>query len=109
MKLTPHLALLIGIAANPIALADDFTNDYWTKAEAAPILEKTLRVHLSPSLDALSKEELAAAHILIEVGQIMQDLYEDSRHPEGIAANKELLELRRESDDPERAQMLLDL
>lgn len=109
MTLFPQWVLFTGLAASSIAHSVEFAEGYWTKEQASPILEKTLRVHLSPSLEALSEEELAAAHILIEVGQIMQDLYEDSRHPEGLAANAELHRLRKESNDPERARMLLEL
>ena len=103
------LAWIAGTVVAPTAFSSDFDEGYFTKDQARPILEKTLRIHLSPSLESLSDEERAAVKNLIEVGQIMQRLYENSRHPEAITAHNELVRLSRDSSDPERAEMLLDL
>ena len=103
------LAWIAGTVMASTAFSSDFDEGYFTKDQTRPILEKTLRIHLSPSLESLSDEERAAVKNLIEVGQIMQRLYENSRHPEAITAYNELVRLSRESSDPERAGMLLDL
>jgi hypothetical protein len=82
---------------------------YWSVEQARPILEKTLRVHLSPSLETLSAQERDAVQLLLETGRIMHRLYEHSRHPQALAARDELERLHRTANEPQRTQMLLDL
>jgi len=93
----------------PAVHAFELPNGYWTTDQADAILAKTLRIHLSPPLDLLSDEERAAVLLLLEVGDIMQRLYEDSRHPDALAAIAALAQLQGEGRDAERAQMLKDL
>lgn len=85
----------------------ELDDGYWTVEQARPILEKTHRVHLSPSLDSLNEGERVAVQKLLEVGVIMQRLYEDSLHPDALAAYDELVAL--EHTEAERVDMLLDL
>ena len=106
--ITVLILAVIGAAA-PIAQAEQLADGYWTKDQAQPILQKALRVHLAPSLDALSAGEREAVQNLLEVGQIMQQLYEHSRHPEALAAYDKLAKLDAREVDPERTQSLIDL
>ncbi|MBT8079728.1 MAG: NUDIX hydrolase [Gammaproteobacteria bacterium] len=108
----PVKTLLTAIAACFAAVsvhAADFPDGYWSTAQARQILDKTLRVHLAPPLDSLTQAEQGAVQKLLETGVIMQRLYEESRHPDALAAYEELLSLHRSAADPERSAALLDL
>lgn len=63
---------------------------YWTAAQAAPILEKTLTVRLAPDRARLRPGEKAALARLLDAGRIMQDLYERSRHHQALSARARL-------------------
>ncbi|MBA3461786.1 MAG: NUDIX hydrolase, partial [Deltaproteobacteria bacterium] len=52
----------------------------WTIAETQPIVDKTQTVRLAPDLSHLTAGERAAVAKLLEVGAIMQELYEEQRH-----------------------------
>lgn len=62
----------------------------WTEQHAAQILEKTQTIRLEPDLSALTPGERTAVSKLLEVGQIFQDIYEDSRHRQAIELRKQL-------------------
>jgi hypothetical protein len=63
---------------------------YWPREQAAPILERTLTLRLAPDTSRLRPGEQAALAKLLEVGGIMQELYEDSRHHQALAARGRL-------------------
>jgi len=58
----------------------------WTKAQAAPILDQTLTLRLGFDRARLSPGEQAALDPLLKAGQVMQDVYETSRHHQAAAA-----------------------
>lgn len=58
----------------------------WTAAQAQPIVDKTQTVKLEPDLAHLTAGERAAVAKLLEVGAIMQELYEEQRHIDAAAA-----------------------
>ena len=82
---------------------------YLPVAESQPILDKTLRVHLSPDLSKLTQRERGTVNILLEVGSTFQDLYEDMRHPKAIAARKQLLQLDKRLGSPVETGNLITL
>jgi len=92
-----------------VSTSDPLPDGYWTAEQAEQILSKTLRVHLSPSLDHLSDGEQTAFNYLIEVGAIMQRLYLDSRHPDALRAREDLEQIGARGDNQARAQLLGDL
>ncbi|MEZ5565452.1 MAG: NUDIX hydrolase [Gammaproteobacteria bacterium] len=111
-KLIAGVAALTVVAGNVAAETQgvaEKAGGYWTAEQADAILQKTLRVHLAPSLNGLSVEERTALQKLLAVGQIMQRLYEESRHPQALAAHDELLRVTGTELDPGRGQMLRDL
>ena len=63
---------------------------YWPESKSKEILDKTLTIRLAPDLSKLTAEEKAALKSLLEVGAIMQKLYEDSRHHEALSAFQQL-------------------
>lgn len=96
----------------PAAYADrvqESLDGYWSEQQANAILEKTLRVHLAPSLDSLREEERVALESLLKVGAIMQDLYEQSRHPDALAAKLNLDQLQSLGVEPKRLSALQTL
>jgi hypothetical protein len=103
------LGAIVWIGSTLPATASEMREGFWTQEQAQTILNKALRVHLAPSLDALSPGERIAVDNLLEVGAIMQRLYEDSRHPEALVAHEELLRLHNAGENHGRTQVLSDL
>jgi len=101
--------LFLIVALSPQARCDELPKGYWTEAQAKPILEKTLRVHLAPSLDGLTVAEQTAILHLMDAGEIMQRLYEKSRHAEARKVFDELVWLHADQAAPVRTGMLLQL
>jgi hypothetical protein len=58
----------------------------WDEAQTAPIIAKTGTVRVAPDLAVLKPGERAAMAKLLEVGAIMQELYEEQRHVDAAAA-----------------------
>ena len=65
----------------------------WALAETQPLVDKTQTVRLAPDLAHLTAGERAAVAKLLEVGAIMQELYEDQRHIDAPAARALLARL----------------
>lgn len=62
----------------------------WTEQHAAQILEKTQTIQLAPDLSTLTLGERTALSKLLEVGQLFQQVYEDSRHRQALELHKKL-------------------
>jgi hypothetical protein len=78
----------------------------WTPQHADQILEKTQMIRLAPDLSSLTPGERAALSKLLEVGGIFQDLYEDSRHRQALAAKKSFEGKKSNSVDQRRLYRL---
>ncbi len=65
-------------------------NGYWPLEKSKAILEKTATTRLAPDLSSLAPAEVSAVNDLLKVGQIMQDLYEESRHPQALSSRRRL-------------------
>jgi len=104
-KLVAIAALTISLAAGN-TLAQDLPDTYWSQQQASEILEKTRHVYLDPDLSALTTGEQAAVSKLIEAGHIMNQLYEDSMHPQALESKHKLQALHQ---DGQHTQSLLDL
>ena len=81
------------VTAAPSTIDTTPEGTYWTQPEIDAILEKTQTVRLAPDLSTLSPGERNAVELLIEAGAILQSIYEDSRHPQALAAKKTLATL----------------
>jgi hypothetical protein len=62
----------------------------WTPAQSQEILDRTQTTRLAPDIAHLSAGERTAVQRLIEVGRIFQDVYEDQRHHQALAAEARL-------------------
>ena len=82
---------------------------YWSIEKSQPILDKTQTIRLAPDLSNLSIGERRAIKKLNEVGKIFQDLYELQRHPQSVAARKELEKLDKRGNSSAATQNLLSL
>ncbi len=82
---------------------------YWKEAQIDAILDKTLRLRLAPDLSHLSEGEREAVGRLLQVGHIMQRLFEASTHPQSVAALADLQALHRGSGSSPHTAKLLDL
>ena len=77
--------------------------------QSAPILQKTLTVQLSPHLFRLSPAERGAAQKLVEVGEIFQKLYENSRHHQARFAHESIVRIDEGLGSSVETRNLLDL
>lgn len=82
---------------------------YWSEAQADALLSKTGTIRLAPDLSALTPGEQAALKDLLEVGTIMQKLYEESRHHQSLHALDRLKVLDVQLGQPKHTQKLLQL
>lgn len=81
------------VAATPPGLTLDGA---WTVEQMKPLVDKTQTVTLAPDLAHLAAGEQAAVEKLLEVGAIMQELYEDQRHIDAAATRGLLATLDKE-------------
>src|SRR5690242_16811114 len=99
------LAATVTAAAQPKPLPDG----YWPEAKSNAILEKTETIRLDPDLSSLTPQEQAALKDLLQVGGIMQKLYEISRHPDALTAMDKLRVVDVSSGQSKATQNLLQL
>lgn len=100
------LAALTSILTTGITLAQELPDTYWSQQQISEILDKTRRIFLDPDLSALTTGEQAAVSKLIEAGHILNQLYEDSMHPQALESKHKLQALHQ---DGQHTQSLLDL
>ncbi|WDI31755.1 hypothetical protein PUV54_00965 [Hyphococcus flavus] len=81
--------------APAVSAAHDFFNGAWSEEEAAPILEKTMRLHLEYDETQLTGGERAAVEELLAAGERLHSLYLEQKHPQGRAVEAVL---RRKQD-----------
>lgn len=103
------LAVTMTASAQKAAQQPQLPAGYWPESKSSAVLAKTETIRLAPDLSSLSPEEQAALKDLLEVGKIMQTLYEVSRHPEAKKSMDELRVLDVKLGQPKATQNLLDL
>ncbi len=91
------------------ALAQDLPDGYAPLSETQPIVDKTLHVRLAPDLSTLSPSETKAVGLLIQAGEIIQDLYENMRHPQATESRIFLVDLDHTLGSPPATRNLLTL
>src|SRR6266481_7947478 len=82
---------------------------YWPLEKSQPIIDKTQTIRLAPELSQLTASERNAVARLIEVGKIFQQLYEEQRHFQALAAYRELLRVDKQTAASPATQNLLTL
>jgi hypothetical protein len=85
-----RLALCLLLFAGWTCGRADIAAPGWTDADTRAILEQTLEVTLAPDLSGLRPEESAALALLLQAGGHVQDIYEDQKHPQALAARDRL-------------------
>ena len=95
----------IGVSAR----AGDLPKGYWSEKKSQEILDKTLTITLAPNLDHLDARERDTLDILLEVGDILQRLYENTRHHQARSGYQDLVELDKRMGHPSATQNLLSL
>jgi len=76
----------------------DYLAGAWEADKTAPILEKTLRIHLAFDQTGLTDGEIAAVAELLLAGERLHTLYLDQVHPEARAAEETLRNVRGRND-----------
>lgn len=97
-------ALAAGLAAGA-----RLPKGYLDPDRSREILEKTVTIRLDPDLSQLSAGEKEAMGHLLEAGEILQVLFENSRHRNAREAYEELVRLDAELDHPRATQDLIAL
>jgi len=92
-----------------IFAADQLPEGYWTPQQSQPILDKTLMVRLAPDLSHLSQQERQTIDLLLQVGEIIQDLHEHTTHAQARKARANLMALHQNLGTPHATQNLVDL
>ena len=82
---------------------------YWPLEKSQPIIDKTQTIRLAPELSQLTANERNAVAKLIEVGKIFQQLYEEQRHFQALAAYRELLRVDKQTAASPGTQNLVTL
>jgi hypothetical protein len=104
------LALTLVVTTSAFAQQkDDIPAGYWPESKSSAVLAKTSTIRLAPDLSGLTPGEAAALKDLIEAGNIMQKLYEVSRHAEARKALDQLRVLDVSRGQPVWTQNLLQL
>jgi len=107
-RISLALAAALSIAA-VVALADTLPKGYLDEAKSGAIIGKTVTIRLDPDLSQLSQGEREAVGCLLQAGEIMGQLYEDSRHYQARAAYEQLVRLDKELGHPQATRNLIDL
>ena len=81
---------------------------YWSEPKVNGVLKRTVKLRLQPDLSNLSEKERDALRLILQVGEIFQGLYEQSRHPKSQQALARLQSIHRRSPT-EHSKGLLDL
>lgn len=80
---------------------------YWPLAKSQPLIEKTQTIRLAPDLSHLTSGERQAVALLLQVGPLVQKIYENQRHPQAVSALHDLQLLdRRSGGSPETRNLL---
>jgi hypothetical protein len=112
MKMLLPLSLAIALGTLSVTAQEkpgDLPSGYWTEAESSAILKKTATIRLAPDLSTLTAGEQAAVRDLLEAGQTIQKVYEDSRNLQSRAALDKLQHLDVRLGQPKATQNLLQL
>jgi hypothetical protein len=105
------LPLVITLALSTVASAapKPLPAGYWPESRTQELLAKTETIRLAPDLSRLSPEEQKAVKDLLEVGQLLQRVYEESRHPQALEARARLAKLGQQLGGPKQTRDLLTL
>ena len=90
-------------------IAEELPEGYWSLEQANEVLEKTRTVLLDPDISSLTQAEQSATEKLIEVGRIFNRIYENSLHPEALAALQNLNDLHGLHGGGKHTGALLDI
>ncbi|HEX7708942.1 MAG TPA: NUDIX hydrolase [Thermoanaerobaculia bacterium] len=103
------LAFTIAMTLTVSAQQPTLPAGYWPQAKSDEILQKSETIRLAPDLSSLDAEEKAALDDLLQVGAVMQKLYELSRHHEALTAFDQLRVVDVRLGQPKATQNLLTL
>jgi hypothetical protein len=103
------LAFTIAMTLTVSAQQPTLPEGYWPEAKSNEILQKSETIRLAPDLSSLDADERAALDDLLQVGAVMQKLYELSRHHEALGALDRLRVVDVRLGQPKATQNLLDL
>ncbi len=101
------LLLIVAISVLPgAASAGTPAAPGWSDADSRAVLDQTLELTLAPDLSHLDTDEAAAVALLLEAGGLVQDIYEDQKHPEALTARDRLRQAHQAAPSPETGRLL---
>lgn len=95
---TPPVAATVAEAPATEPSTTELPEGYWDASDVERITSRMREIVLAPDLSSLTTGERACVDKLLQVGQIVQDIYESSRHAEALAARAELERLAQSND-----------
>jgi hypothetical protein len=102
-------ALACIIAAGSIVLAAKLPKGYFDEKRSRELLDKTVTIRLDADLSQLTAGEREAMAFLLEAGEIIQEVYETSRHRDARSAYEDLAALDAKLGHPETTRNLIAL
>jgi len=108
-KTTIAILLFVSAAVHAQPKAAELPEGYWPLAKSEEILKKTETIRLAPDLSSLTAAEQSALRDLLEVGAILQKLYEEQRHHQALYGLDRLRVLDVQLGQPKATQNLLQL
>ena len=87
----------------------NMSNGYWPIEKSQPIIDKTQTITLAPDISRLSTGERTAVTRMLEVGRVLQKLYEEQRHPEAISSYQALQQFDKQTGSSSSTQNLMTL
>lgn len=82
---------------------------FWSAEQARAILDRTERLELRADTSSLTEGEREALERLLQVGEVIQRVYEASRHPQALAVRAHLGAVEVEAAEAERLEQLRTL
>jgi hypothetical protein len=101
--------IVFGSCGAPDAPAIKLPAGYLSEKQSQEILDKTMTIRLDPDLSHLDEAELEVIEVLLQLGEIVQTLYEVSRHNQALSSYRALIGLDNEFGHPKATQNLIDL
>ena len=103
------LAVVFTASGQPAAQKPEVPEGYWPLAKSEEILKKTETIRLAPDLSSLTPAERSALTDLLEVGSMLQKLYEEQKHHQALYSLDRLRVLDVQLGQPKLTQNLLQL
>lgn len=103
------VAIACIVVAGSVVLAAKLPKGYLDEKRTREILDKTVTIRLDPDLSQIKAGEREAMGFFLEAGEVLQEVYEVSRHRDARTAYDDLVTLDARLDHPKATRDLIAL